>query len=94
MIARGVVGAAGAAGIAVPDDVSVIGFDDDPLAAAVRPGLTTVRQDLAAKGAAAARALFDAIDAARADEPVRPTHVRLGTELVVRGSSGPPPAVA
>ena len=64
LIARGVLEAASTAGLAVPEDLTVVGFDDDPLAAAGRPALTTVRQDLAAKGQAAARALFDAMDAA------------------------------
>jgi DNA-binding LacI/PurR family transcriptional regulator len=75
---------------AVPRDVTVVGFDDDPLAAAGRPALTTVRQDLAAKGRAAADALFAAIDAAR--EGTRPpvSHTLLETELVVRDSSRAP----
>jgi DNA-binding LacI/PurR family transcriptional regulator len=50
-------------GLTVPDDVTVVGFDDDPLAAGGRPPLTTARQDLAAKGRAAADALFAAMEA-------------------------------
>ena len=67
----------------------MVGFDDDPLAAAGRPALTSVRQDLAAKGRAAADALFAAMDAARAGTPARPTHTRLATKLVIRDSSAP-----
>jgi DNA-binding LacI/PurR family transcriptional regulator len=94
LIARGVLDAARATGLAVPHDVTVVGFDDDPLAAAVHPALTTVRQDLAAKGEAAALALFAAIDADRAGQVAPATHVCLDTALVVRASSAPPPARA
>jgi len=86
LMARGVIDGARARGLAVPEDLTVVGFDDDPLAG----GLTTVRQDLGTKGRAAADALFAAMDAARAGERVEPTHTVLATELVVRGSSGPP----
>ena len=91
LIARGVIDAAQADGLDVPRDVTVIGFDDDPLAAAARPALTTVRQDVDAKGRVAAHALFEAMDAARAGTSARPTHTRLATELVVRDSSATPP---
>jgi DNA-binding LacI/PurR family transcriptional regulator len=86
LMARGVIDAAAARGRSVPDDLSVVGFDDDPLAGR----LTTVRQDLGAKGRAAADALFAAMDAARAGTRVEPTQTLLATELVVRGSAAPP----
>jgi DNA-binding LacI/PurR family transcriptional regulator len=88
LIARGIGDAVAARGLAVPHDVTVVGFDDDPLAAGGPTPLTTVRQDLAAKGRAAAEALFAAMDAERA---ARPSHTLLPTELVVRASSAPPP---
>jgi DNA-binding LacI/PurR family transcriptional regulator len=94
LIARGVIEAATARGLEVPHDLTVVGFDDDPLAAVGRPALTTVRQDVGAKGRAAAAALFDAMDAASAGTPVRPEHVLLATELVVRDSSAPPGAAS
>ncbi len=70
-------------GVRVPHDVSVVGFDDVPLAALVSPALTTVRQPLAAMGAAAVRLLVERMsDRARAAR-----QVVLPVELVVRGST-------
>jgi DNA-binding LacI/PurR family transcriptional regulator len=80
LMARGVLDAAG--------EVTVVGFDDDPLAAAA--GLTTVRQDVAAKGRAAADALLAAMDAERKGERAEPSHTVLETDLVIRDSSRPP----
>jgi DNA-binding LacI/PurR family transcriptional regulator len=73
-------------GLAVPADLSVIGFDDTVVAAGSTPPLTTVRQPLRRKGQQAARRLLE-LQAGR--PPVRSR--RLPTELVVRGSTGPPP---
>jgi DNA-binding LacI/PurR family transcriptional regulator len=72
-------------GIRVPEQLSVVGFDDNPLAVRVSPALTTVRQDIDAKGDAAAQALLALL---REDEatPVQ----RLPTELVVRDSTARP----
>jgi DNA-binding LacI/PurR family transcriptional regulator len=79
-------------GLDVPGDLSVVGFDDNPLARRMTPELTTVRQDVAAKGRAAAAALTHQIARARDGETAEPQHVLLPTELVVRGSTGPAPA--
>lgn len=87
-MAHGVMDALTDAGIAVPDDVSVVGFDDNPISRRTRPALTTVRQDVDAKGRAAASALLKAIETSKADKaPGRPKRVLLGTELVVRQST-------
>lgn len=87
-VASGVLRAARDAGLSVPADVSIVGFDDSPLARQLSPELTTVRQDLNAKGRAAVAALNAQIE--HKDEPAsaRPhERVLLPTELVVRGST-------
>lgn len=70
-------------GLRVPEDLSVIGFDDVPDAAASTPGLTTVRQALQDMGAAAARLLIGMIDGTPAE------HIRMPAELIIRGSTAP-----
>ncbi len=87
VIAYGVVQAALARGLAVPGDLSVVGFDDSPLAKRMRPALTTVRQDVAAKGHAAAAALTAAIGRSRNGSTKRVRNVLLPTELIVRDST-------
>lgn len=88
-VAYGALQVAAELGIDVPGQLSVVGFDDNPLAAQVRPALTTVRQDIAAKGRAAAAALTAAIAQAKTGAAAAAEHVLLPTELVIRDSSGP-----
>lgn len=90
-MARGVIRGIQDAGLDVPSDVSVVGFDDNPVARRIRPALTTVRQDVGAKGRAAAAALTSAIDKAKTGSSGRARHLMLPTELVVRDSTAPPP---
>lgn len=97
LIAAHVVRAAQAAGLTVPDDLSVVGFDDSVHAHTVRPALTTVRQDFAAKGRLAAAALTEAIGRSRAgaegaDAAYEPPLARIPVELVVRESTAAPAA--
>jgi DNA-binding LacI/PurR family transcriptional regulator len=73
-------------GVRVPDDVSVVGFDDIPLVRLLQPALTTVRQPARALGTAAAQALFSRLDQPDAPLP----HVELAAELVIRDSVAPP----
>ncbi|WP_344863962.1 LacI family DNA-binding transcriptional regulator [Planomonospora alba] len=91
-VAYGALQVAADLGIRVPEELSVVGFDDSPLAVQIRPALTTVRQDIEAKGRAAAAALTEAIADARTGRTTVPRRVLLPTELVVRDSAAPPPA--
>jgi LacI family transcriptional regulator len=82
-MAIGALSALHEAGVSVPDEISVVGFDDVQAAALVRPPLTTIRQDKAALGAAAAEAI---LALAESEDAVPPALV-LPVELVVRGST-------
>ena len=89
VLAVGVARAARSVGLAVPRDLSVVGFDDSPVARVHEPPLTTVRQDVDAKGRMAAAALTAAIERARRGGRGRARHEVLPAELVVRGSTAP-----
>jgi LacI family xylobiose transport system transcriptional regulator len=84
--ALAVLRAAGQVGLRVPQDLSVVGFDDVAVAALVTPALTSVRVDIDGLGAMAARLLLT-----QKDRPSRGCVVRLPTSLVVRASTGKPP---
>ena len=83
-LAIGASQAAARAGRRVPDDLSLIGFDDIPRASTWDPPLTTIRQPLLDKGRVAADLLLELID----HRPAR--HIELPIELVVRDSTAPP----
>jgi len=87
-IAIGAMRAARELGLRIPDDLSVVGFDDIDLAAHVDPPLTTVHQPIRLKGADAVRRLLAEVEQREAH---RPEHIRLETRLIVRGSTGPAP---
>jgi DNA-binding LacI/PurR family transcriptional regulator len=74
--------------ISVPEDLSVVGFDDLPIAHWVSPPLTTVRQPLVQMASAAARLVLQLA----AGEAVGQRRLELATELVVRSSTCPPGA--
>ena len=82
MTAVGVLSAAHTAGVRVPIDLSVVGFDDLPLAAWTNPPLTTVRQPIVDKGRIAARMLIELMNGRAVDSPAP-----LQTTLVVRAST-------
>lgn len=84
-MAIGAIRALREAGLRVPEDVSVIGVDDLPLASYFDPPLTTIRQDMFAIGRAAAQALIEAVENPLAAK----RQVRLPVELIVRASTAP-----
>jgi len=84
-MAVGAIRALREAGRDVPRDVSVIGFDDMPLASYFDPALTTMRQDICYSGVQAARLLVQRVETP--DAPFQVVHVP--AELIIRGSTAP-----
>jgi LacI family transcriptional regulator len=82
VMAMGVIEAARMHGLQIPEDMSVLGFDDIPMAANLHPKLTTVRQPLEKMGRLAAKMLLDLIY----EPQEEPLHIELPTELIVRDS--------
>jgi DNA-binding LacI/PurR family transcriptional regulator len=87
-IAMGVIRGLREVGRAVPDDISVVGFDDHPLAAMWEPPLTTVRQDFADLGSRA----FGLLEGLLTDQPGKRFSAAL-PPLVIRDSAAPPRAL-
>jgi LacI family repressor for deo operon, udp, cdd, tsx, nupC, and nupG len=85
VIALGSVRAVRRDGRDVPEDVSVVGFDDSLLMSCTDPPLTTVRQPIEAMGRGAVATLISQIDGA----PVSSEELLFAPELIVRGSTGP-----
>ncbi|MHA7275179.1 LacI family DNA-binding transcriptional regulator [Arthrobacter sp. HLT1-21] len=89
VMALGAMRAAQTRGLHVPEDISVIGFDDSPLMAFTNPPLTTLRQNVAAMAEAAVHALVTEL----AGDRVTRTDMLFQADLIVRGSTGAGPAV-
>jgi LacI family transcriptional regulator len=87
MTAFGAIRALNKAGIRVPDQCSVIGFDDVAPAAIYSPALTTVRQPMEIMGTAAATIVLEAINAAIEKKAIKNIHRRIVPELIVREST-------
>lgn len=85
-MALGAIAAARERGVAVPEQLSIVGFDDIPMAAWSDPPLTTIAQPAALIGQTAAEILLDVMAGKAIAEP----RVRLPYELVERGSAAPP----
>ena len=85
LLAFGALHAADRMGMTVPGDVSIVGFDDLPMAEYTNPALTTVRQPMAEMAAVGVEAAIDK------DAEGAPVVQLLVPSLVVRESSGPPP---
>jgi LacI family transcriptional regulator len=84
-IALGIIESARTHGLRIPEDLSVVGFDDTLLARMASPPLTTVRQPLREMGGVALRTALRLADGAK----VESHHIELATELVVRNSTAP-----
>lgn len=82
--ARGAYDAIAEAGLSIPDDIAIIGFDDLDIASKMSPTLTTIRQPIQKKGEAAAKLLIDIIDGKYSS----PQHILLPTQLIIRESCG------
>ncbi len=87
VMAIGVLRAARELGLRIPEDLSVVGFDDIDMSQHVNPPLTTVHQPIRRKGESAVHLLLSVVQ--RRDRA--PEQLRLETRLVIRGSTGPAP---
>lgn len=85
LMALGVVAGARALGVRVPEDLSVVGIDDIPLAAITHPTLTTVAVPMARAGALS----LELLERNLSGDRQTPRAIRLPTQLVVRESTGP-----
>src|SRR5258708_29382305 len=88
ILALGAIRAVRRLGLSVPEDVSVVGFDDSNLMNCTDPPLTTMRQPIEAMGQAAVALLVSQI----AGHPVPSDQMLFDPELVVRGSTGAAPS--
>jgi DNA-binding LacI/PurR family transcriptional regulator len=85
VVASGVLVALREAGLRVPEDISVVGYDDIPLAMDLTPKLTTVRVDYEELGRTAVRYALNR------DRHAMSQHTVMGTHVVIRDSTGPAP---
>ncbi len=89
-MAIGAIKAIRSAGLGVPEDISVVGFDDVPPAVSIEPELTTVRQPIERLGQLAVEILINRIDEKKAENGTATQRIVLPTELIVRESCGEP----
>jgi DNA-binding LacI/PurR family transcriptional regulator len=85
--AIGLLQAAALSGVRIPEDLSIVGFDDIPFAAATTPPLTTVRMPVGEMANAAIELILEARGATKSAQAIT-----LAPTLVIRGSTAPPPA--
>ena len=87
LLAIGALRAIGDSGLRVPEDVSLLGYDDIPMAKYLMPRLTTVSKDITSLGRTAVKLLL-----ARINDPKRPYHTEQHpAQLIIRESTGPSP---
>lgn len=87
-MAAGVLRAAQEAGLHIPEDLSIAGFDDIPLARQLWPALTTVRQPIAAMAEAATMLVLEQLGQLREQDPI---DTIIPSQIMVRESTGPAP---
>ena len=85
-MAMGAIDAVRNRGLRIPTDISVLGFDDIPQAAMLRPALTTVRQPLEMMGRMATRMLLNLLNGSETN----PRRIELPTQLILRDSCAAP----
>lgn len=90
LMAYGFVQAARASGLSVPENISVVGFDDIFLSELMYPPLTTVRYPIVEMGTAAIERLLDSVDASDSGREAQDRAPMLQHELIIRGSTAPP----
>src|SRR5262249_37669229 len=88
MTAFGAIRALSKAGIKVPEQCSVIGFDDIATAALYTPSLTTIRQPMESMGSIAVGLVVDGINSVLEKREIAAVHRKVAPELVVRESTG------
>ncbi len=86
VMAMGVMDAVRDRGLRIPDDVSIIGFDDIPQASLIRPALTTINQPLEKMGRVATQMLLDLLQ----HPEKKADRIELPTQLIVRDSCSSP----
>ncbi len=91
VLALGLIHAAYAHGIGVPEQLSVVGFDDLPLAAGTIPSLTTVRMPIVEMVAAGVEMAIGEVGQSIRDKTGAPARLMFKPKLIVRGSTGPVP---
>lgn len=87
LMAIGAIQALNAAGVRVPDDIAVVGYDDTPLAKTMHPALTTIRQPSEDVAFMTCERLIEMIEDRTRGNLHRPKHISLQPQLVVRASS-------
>jgi LacI family transcriptional regulator len=90
MTAFGAIRALISAGLSVPRDCSVVGFDDIPAAAFYNPALTSVREHMDILATTGAEILLEAIRAHRKNASVNPVHRKVKPQLILRESTAAP----
>ena len=88
-MAAGVIRVAHETGIRIPEELSITGFDDIPLAEAIWPALTTIRQPTRLMGEKATELLLRGLDKRGEDGEVEVS--RIDSEIIIRESTGPGP---